>query len=66
MNPSNDSENYDIPQDTQEMLESLAGAVHDALEYKRRLGQYAVFWHDGRPVAIGDDAPEELRPRDAP
>lgn len=43
--------------ETQRMLDSLTRAVHDALERKRRLGQYAVIWRDGRPVAIGDDAP---------
>ena len=48
--------------DTQRMLDSLTKAVHDALEQKRRLGQYAVIWRDGRPVAIGDDAPTEKSP----
>ncbi|KAA6186999.1 hypothetical protein F2Q65_03675 [Thiohalocapsa marina] len=48
--------------DTQRMLDSLTKAVHDALEQKRRLGQYAVIWRDGRPVAIGGDAPNEQSP----
>lgn len=43
--------------DTQEMLDSLRTAVADTLERKRRLGQYAVIWQDGKPVLVGDDAP---------
>lgn len=49
-----------LPPDTQEMLDSLRNAVADALERKRRLGQYAVFWQDGKPVLIGEDAPSNL------
>jgi hypothetical protein len=30
------------------------------LERKRRLGHYAVIWRDGKPVAIGEDAPDHL------
>lgn len=36
--------------------EALQRAVSRALERKRRLGQYAVFWRDGRPVCVGPDA----------
>ena len=39
------------------ILESLRNAVAKALEKKRRLGQYAVIWRDGKPVFIGEDAP---------
>ena len=39
------------------MLETLKQAVAEALERKRRLGQYAVVWRDGKPVMIGPDAP---------
>ncbi|WP_083004143.1 hypothetical protein [Halomonas sp. GT] len=46
-----------LPPDTQEMLNSLRTAVAETLERKRRLGQYAVFWQDGKPVLIGEDAP---------
>lgn len=46
--------------ETQEMLDSLRAAVSEALERKRRLGQYAVIWQDGKPVLIGEDAPEKL------
>ena len=38
-------------------LEALQGAVAKALEKKRRLGQYAVFWEDGKIIFDGDDAP---------
>jgi hypothetical protein len=41
-------------------LEALKRAVAEALERKRRLGQYAVVWREGRPVCIGPDAPAGL------
>ncbi|MDN5870797.1 MAG: hypothetical protein L0H73_08785 [Nitrococcus sp.] len=41
-----------LTEDDERMLESLRKAVHEALERKRRLGQYAVFWRDGRPQRI--------------
>lgn len=50
-----------LPPDTQEMLDSLRAAVAETLERKRRLGQYAVFWQDGKPVFIGEDALVTLR-----
>lgn len=43
----------------QRQLEILRQAVNKALEKKRRLGQYAVVWQDGKPVMTGEDA---LRP----
>lgn len=45
--------------DTQRMLDSLKHAVADALEKKKRLGQYAVFWENGKPVLVGEDAPQK-------
>ena len=48
-----------LSKDTREMLKYLKQAVNEALEKKRRLGQYAVIWVDGRPVAIGEDAPPQ-------
>jgi hypothetical protein len=45
------------PPDTQQMLDSLKQAVAQALEKKKRLGQYAVMWENGKPVLIGEDAP---------
>lgn len=41
----------------QKQLDTLKRAVAEALEKKRRLGQYAVLWKDGKPVLIGEDAP---------
>jgi hypothetical protein len=38
------------------MLDTLKTAVAHALEKKRRLGQYAVVWKNGKPVKIGPDA----------
>jgi len=38
-------------------LDALKRAVADALERKRRLGQYAVVWREGRALCIGPDAP---------
>jgi len=45
----------------QVMLKALQDAVRKALEKKRRLGQYAVTWADGRPVIAGEDAPKYKR-----
>jgi D-aminopeptidase len=33
-------------------LDVLRAAVAEALDRKRRLGQYAVVWHDGRAMRI--------------
>jgi hypothetical protein len=33
-------------------LDVLRRAVANALERKRRLGQYAVIWQDGRPFIV--------------
>jgi hypothetical protein len=43
---------------SQEILAALRAAVAEALERKRRLGQYAVIWRDGQVVRIEG---EELR-----
>lgn len=47
-------------EDTQKILETLQKAVNEALDKKKRLGQYAVIWRNNRPVAIGEDAPASL------
>jgi hypothetical protein len=50
----------DLPsQEGQQTLEMLRRSVSKALEKKRRLGQYAVVWKNGKPVATGGDAPEK-------
>ena len=43
----------------EEALAALQRAATRALERKRRLGQYAVFWEDGRVIFDGPDAPAE-------
>jgi hypothetical protein len=37
------------------MLDALRKAVTKALDRKKRLGQYAVVWENGKPVKIGED-----------
>ncbi|MEL6352968.1 MAG: hypothetical protein AAFR58_14520 [Cyanobacteria bacterium J06627_28] len=49
-----------IPPDTKKILEVLRQVAADTLERKRRLGHYAVVWRDGKPVAIGEDAPDDI------
>ena len=49
-----------LRREDQSMLETLKQAVAEALERKRRLGQYAVVWRDGKPVMIGPDAPGQI------
>ena len=39
-----------------QMLEILKQSVEKALERKKRLGQYAVVWQNGKPVLIGKDS----------
>ena len=46
----------------QEALDALQQAVTRALERKRQLGQYAVFWENGRVIFDGPDAPPEQEP----
>jgi hypothetical protein len=45
------------------MLEALQAAVAQALDRKKRLGQYAVVWIDGKPALIGEDAPKQQDPQ---
>jgi hypothetical protein len=47
------------------VLDTLKQAVAEALERKRRLGQYAVIWRNGRAVCIGPDAPPMRHPYSA-
>lgn len=51
-------------QDTKEALASLHRAVEKALDRKRRLGQYAVIWQDGKPVILGDEQPKTMENSD--
>ncbi|MFT0532570.1 hypothetical protein ACMHYJ_07000 [Castellaniella hirudinis] len=49
-------------EDTRKALESLRNSVAKALDRKRRLGQYAVVWKDGKSVYIGPNPPEPKEP----
>jgi len=44
-----------LSDDDQRVLDILRSAVAEALERKRRLGQYAVIWRDGQVVRIEPD-----------
>ena len=48
------------PED-QQTLDSLKKAVTEALERKRRLGQYAVVWREGKPAILGEESPAKPR-----
>jgi hypothetical protein len=52
----------------QEALDALRSAVAEALDRKRRLGQYAVIWRDGQVVRIEaeDLTPHTKTPRSRP
>jgi len=50
-------------QEAQAMLDCLRQAVTKTLDRKRRLGHYAVLWSEGAPIAVGEDAPVELKAR---
>jgi hypothetical protein len=52
----------DISPKAKKSLAALTQAVTNELDRKRRLGHYYVIWQDGRPIAIGDAAPEALKP----
>lgn len=42
----------EIQRHSQQAREALKRAVAEALERKRRLGQYAVFFQNGKPVRV--------------
>ena len=44
-----------IQQQAQQALESLQKSVQETLERKRRLGEYAVVWKDGKIVRLFDE-----------
>lgn len=53
----------DLEKLAEEAREALQQAVFDALDRKRRLGQYAVIYENDRVLHIG---PEEIEKRIAP
>lgn len=46
----------ELSEDDELALAALRRAVAKALDRKRRLGHYAVFWRDGRPVRCEPEA----------
>ena len=50
-----------IDSENKEILSALKKAVTEALEKKRRLGQYAVVWQNGRPAIIQNNAEKLVR-----
>jgi hypothetical protein len=55
-------ETRELSPEAQRSLEALQAAVREALERKRRLGQYAVVWRNGRIEYLDwrDDQSEPL------
>lgn len=47
-----------IQKDTQIMLDTLNEAVAEALEKKRKLGQYAVMWKDNKVHIVTNNDPK--------
>ena len=45
----------ELERQSRRVREALARAVAEALERKRRLGQYAIIYENGRPVRIEPD-----------
>ena len=53
----------ELEQSEQEDLATLTAlqiAVNNALERKRRLGQYAVVWRDGKPALLDEDVEDRM------
>ena len=48
--------------ENQRALDALRSAVAEALERKRRLGQYAVIWRDGQAVRLEPDEHAPVQP----
>jgi hypothetical protein len=44
-----------LSQDDLATLTALRKAVNNALVRKRRLGQYAVVWRDGKPALLDEE-----------
>jgi len=48
----------------QQALQSLQNSVRKALDRKRRLGQYAVIWKNGRPQRLSAEEMDKSSKRD--
>lgn len=44
-----------IQEQAQKVMDSLTKSVGEALERKRRLGQYAVIWEEGKVIRLYDE-----------
>ncbi len=53
----------DLQRQSRKVKIVLARAVAEALERKRRLGQYAVVFENGKPVRIEPDRLAKYEPR---
>ena len=53
-----------VSAESNQLLETLRTAVAEALERKRRLGQYAVIWRDGQVVRL--EPADQRAPETAP
>ena len=49
----------DLSPKDQLALDALRSAVAEVLERKRRLGEYAVIWKDGRVVRLDPDTDDD-------
>lgn len=47
-----------LDEKSQILLDTLKRVAARTLDRKRRLGQYAVLWKDGKVVLEGEDAPD--------
>ncbi len=57
-NPTHITERFDLPpsEAAEQELRALRQAVGQALDRKRRLGQYAVIWEDGQVRIVPPEA----------
>jgi hypothetical protein len=57
-NPTRITERFDLPpsEAAEQGLRALKQAVGQALDRKRRLGQYAVIWEDGQVRIVPPEA----------
>lgn len=53
------SQSVQLSTEGQRALSALQTAANRVLERKARLGQYAVIWRDGRPIASGSESLSE-------
>lgn len=51
--------NATLSEEDKIILDALKSAVTNALEKKRKLGQYAVIWDGNKSVLTGADAPSK-------